>query len=69
MAPWTVIFKAPVAFQAPLSMEFSRQDYQSGLPFPTPGIIPNPQIEPMSLASPALASGLFSSSATWEAFY
>ena len=46
--PWTV------AWQAPLSMEFSRQEYWHGLPFPTPADLPNPGIEPGSLASPAL---------------
>ena len=40
-----------VACQAPLSMEFSRQDYWSRLPFPTPGDLPNPGIEHTSLAS------------------
>ena len=39
-----------------LSMEFSRQEYWSGLPFPFPGDLPNPGIEPASLA---LASRLF----------
>ena len=39
-----------VALQAPLSMEFSRQEYWSGLPFPSPRDAPNPQIEPRSLA-------------------
>ena len=48
-----------VAHQVPLSMEFSRQEYSSGLPFPTPGDLPVPRIEPMSLVSPALASGFF----------
>ena len=43
--PWTV------AYQAPLSMGLSRQEYWSGLPFPSPGDIPNPGIEP---GSPAL---------------
>ena len=38
-----------IAQQAPLSMEFSRQEYWSGLPLPTPGDIPNPRIEPDSL--------------------
>ena len=42
--PWTV------AHQAPLSMGFSRQEYWSGLPFPSPGDLPNPWIEPMSPA-------------------
>ena len=40
MTPWTV------ACQAPLSMEFCRQEYQSGQPFPSPGDLPNPGIEP-----------------------
>ena len=38
------------AHQAPLSMEFSRQEYWSGLPCPPPGDLPNPGIEPRSLA-------------------
>ena len=37
------------AHQAPLSMGFSRQEYWSGLPYPPPGDLPNPGIEPMSL--------------------
>ena len=40
--PWTV------AYQAPLSMGFCRQEYWSGLPFPSPGELPNPGIEPRS---------------------
>ena len=47
--PWTV------AHQAPLSMEFSREEYWSRLPFPPPGYLPDPGIEPSSLVSPALA--------------
>ena len=43
--PWTV------AHQAPLSMGFSRQEYWSGLPFPSPGDLPNPGVQP---GSPAL---------------
>ena len=39
-----------VAQQAPLSMEFSRQEYWSGLPFPTPGDLSDPGNEPASLA-------------------
>ena len=39
-----------VALQAPLSMEFSRQEYWSGLPFPSPGDLPDPGIEPRSPA-------------------
>ena len=42
-----------VAHQAPLSMEFSRQEYCSGLPSPSPGNLPNPGIEPRSPALPA----------------
>ena len=40
-------------------MGFSRQEHWSGLPFPLPGDLPNPGIEPASLASPALAGGFF----------
>ena len=43
-----------VAYQAPPSMEFSRQEYWSGLPFPSPGDLPDPGIEP---GSPALQAG------------
>ena len=45
--------------QAPLSMEYSRQEYLNGLPFPTPEDLPNPGIKPMSLASPTLAGRFF----------
>ena len=44
VTPWTV------AYQAPPSMGFSRQEYWSGLPLPSPGDLPNPGIEPMSPA-------------------
>ena len=47
-----------------LSMEFSRQEYWSGLPFPSPGDLPHPGIEPLSLASHALTVGFFTTSAT-----
>ena len=47
-----------VAHPAPLSMEFSRQEYCSRLPFPPPGDLPDPGIEPTSFASPAL-TGIF----------
>ena len=40
-----------IASQAPLSMEFSRWEYWSGLPFPSPGYVPDPGFEPMSLPS------------------
>ena len=49
-----------VAHQAPLFMEFSRQEYWSGLPFPSPGDLPDPRIKPMSPAFPALAGRFFS---------
>ena len=48
-----------VAHQAPLSMEFSRQEYWSGLPFPSPGYLLHPGIKPVSVASPALAGRFF----------
>ena len=56
VAPWTV------AHQAPLPMEFSRQEYWSDLPFPITGDLPDPRIEPMSLISPALAGAFFTAS-------
>ena len=61
VTPWTV------AHQAALSMGFSRQEYWSGLPFPSPGDLPDPGIKPTSLTSPALASGFFTTGTTWEA--
>ena len=45
--------------QAPLSMNFSRQEYWSGLPSPPPGNLPDPGIKPMSLVIPALTGGFF----------
>ena len=45
------------ALPASLSVEFSRQEYWSGLPFPTPRDLPDPGIEPASLESPALVGG------------
>ena len=50
VTPWTV------TLQAPLSMEFSRQEYWNGLPFPPPGNLPNPGIKP---SSPALTGRVF----------
>ena len=58
-----------VAHQVPLFMEFSRQEYWSGLPFPSPGDLPNPGTKPTSLASPALAGGFFTHRATWKPMY
>ena len=60
MTLWTV------GCQAPLSMEFSRQEYWSGLPCPPLGDLPDPGIEP---TSPALAGRFFTTSATWEALH
>ena len=48
MTPWTA------ALQAPLSMEFSRQEYWNGLPFLPPGDLPKPAVEILSPVSPAL---------------
>ena len=59
MTLWTV------ASQVPLSMEFSGQEYWSGLPFPPPGNLPNPGIEPTSLMSPALTGRFFTTCSTW----
>ena len=61
VTPWAV------AHQAPMSVEFSRQEYWSGLLCPPPGDLPDPGIEPSSLMYPALAGGFFTTSATWEA--
>ena len=58
--PWTV------AHQSSLPMRFSRQEYWSVLPFPPPGDLPDPGFEPVSLMSPALAGGFFTTSASWE---
>ena len=61
MTPWTV------DSQAPLSMEFSRQEHWNGLSYPTPGDPTDPGNEPVSLVSTALAGGFFTTGATWEA--
>ena len=57
-APWTV------AREAPLTVEFSRQEYWSGLSSPPPEDPPDPGIQPVS---PALAGRFFTTSANWEA--
>ena len=46
-----------IAYQAPLSMGFSRQEYWSGLPFPPPGDLPDPGIKPWSPALQAESPG------------
>ena len=51
-----------IARQAPLSMRFSRQEYQNGSLFPSLGDLPNPGIEPASLMSPALSGKVYSTS-------
>ena len=56
-----------VAHQAPLSMGFSKQEYWSWLPFPSPVDLPDPGIEPVSLVSPELSSRFFTTSTTQEA--
>ena len=56
-----------VAYQAPLSIEFSRHKYWSGFPCPPPGDLTNPGIKPVSLMSPTLAGRFFTTSAIWEA--
>ena len=61
VTPWTV------AHQALLSVGFLMLEYWSRLPFPPPGDLPDPGIEPPSLKSPALSGGFFTASATWEA--
>ena len=59
--PWTV------AHQPPLSMGFSKREYWSGVPCPPLGDLPDPGIEPVSLTSPTLSGGFFTTSTTWEA--
>ena len=57
-----------VACQAPLSMGSSKQEYWSVLPCPSPGDLPNPGIERVSLMFPALTGGFFTTDITWEAY-
>ena len=58
---WTITHRAP------LPIAFSMQEHWRGLPCPPPGNLPNPEIKPMSFASPVLAGRFFTTSATWEA--
>ena len=53
-----------VTCQVPLSMGFSRQEYWSGLPYPHPGDLLDPGIQPGLLVSPTLARGFFTTSTT-----
>ena len=57
------------ACQVPLSIGFPRQEYWSGLPFPSPRDLPDPGIEPKSVTSPALAGRFFTTSTTGEVHY
>ena len=56
-----------IACQAPLSMEFSRQEYWSGLPFPTSGDLSDPGIKSASFVSPAFTGEFFYHWITWKA--
>ena len=56
---WLFAILQIIDHQAPLSMGFSRQKYWSELPCPPPGDLPNPGMEHVSLMSPALAAGFF----------
>ena len=60
--PWTI------ARQTPLSMEFSRQEYWSGLPFHSPGDLSDSGIKLVALASPSLAGRFFTTIVIWEAY-
>ena len=48
VTPWTI------THEVPLSLEFLRQEYWNGLPFPPPGVLPYPGFEPSSLVSPGI---------------
>ena len=55
-----------IAHHAPLFMGFSKQEYWSGLPFPTAGDLPDPGVGPVSLTFPVLAGRFFTISIIWE---
>ena len=63
VTPWTV------SCQTPLSMEFSRQEYWNGLPFPPPEDPPDPEIKLESSGAPALAGGFFVTQPKYWAYY
>ena len=65
---WLFVTLWTIAHEALLSKGFSRQEYWSGLPCPPPGDLHDLGIESKSVTSPALAGGLFTASATWEAW-
>ena len=62
---WLFVTLWNVACQAPLSMEFSKQEYWSKMSCPTPGNIPDPGIKLTSLVSTVVAGGFFTTSATY----
>jgi len=66
---WLFAISWTVAFQAPLSMGFSRQEYWSELPFPPPGDLPDPGIEPKSPEAPALAGRFFTTESPGKPLY
>jgi len=63
VTPWAV------AHGDPLPLEFTRQEYWSGLPFSSPGDLPDPGIKPMSPASPTLADRFFTTEPLWMSFW
>ena len=65
---WLFVTLWTVAHKASPSTGSSRQEYWSGVPFPPPGDLPNPGIEPTFRMSPALAARFFTTRATWEAW-
>ena len=64
---WLFAIPSPVSHWAPLSMGYSRQEYWRGLPCSSSGDLTHSGFKPMSVMSPALAGGFFTTSATWEA--
>ena len=64
---WIFVTLWTVAHQVPLSMQFYKQEYFSGLLCPPPGDLPNPGIEPSSLLSPALTGRFFTTGTIWKA--
>ena len=60
------LFANSWTYLAPQSMGFSRQEYWSEWPFPSPGALPDPGVKPASLIYPALAGTFFTTSATWS---
>ena len=76
LLPWAVLclgvsdslrLRGLQAHQASLPMEFSKQEYWSGLPFPIPGYFPDSEIEPEPLVPHALTGRFLTTGTTWEA--